>query len=240
MSINTQAPAPRLGGFGMDVHSVFYTIQGEGPYAGRPAVFVRLYGCNLQCPLCDTDYTSEKITWPPQHHQELAAYIIDHFEAPTAPLVVITGGEPLRQAGIVRLVVALQKKGCLVQIETNGTLAFPDAHDPYTDIDWDRLMIVCSPKTGRVHNKLKPLVLAYKYVLSANSVDTTDGLPKTALDHPAGPILARPHEGFPRNFVYLQPCDPDPQGENLQACIRSCYEFGYTLCIQQHKIIGVP
>ena len=236
MFFNMQKPAPRYEGFGLEVHSTFYTFQGEGPYAGRPAVFVRLYGCNLQCPLCDTDYTSTRKKWLPEL---LAAHCVDHlFLAPTNALVVITGGEPLRQ-NIMRFVGALQRRNCTVQIETNGTLPLPD-HDQSDGVVLEDLKIVCSPKTGRVNKKLRPSVSAYKYVLSANSIDTTDGLPLTALDHPASPRLARPQKGFPLNRVYLQPCDPDPEGLNLKACIESCYKYGYTLCIQQHKIIGVP
>ena len=233
-----QAPAPRSEGFGLEVHSVFYTIQGEGPYAGMPAVFVRLYGCNLQCPLCDTDYTSERLEWAAYN---LATYIVSLYKAPTDPLVVITGGEPLRQY-LRPLVTELLVRRCTVQIETNGTLPLEKhmAGSFHYTMDWHDVTIICSPKTGQVNKKLRPFVSAYKYVLSADAVDTTDGLPITALDHPASPRLARPPEDFPRDRVYLQPCDPDPESLNLEACIKSCYEHGYTLCIQQHKIIGVP
>ena len=44
----------------LEVHSIFYTLQGEGPFCGSPAIFIRLAGCNLQCPGCDTDYTSKR------------------------------------------------------------------------------------------------------------------------------------------------------------------------------------
>lgn len=236
MILNMQAPAPHDGGLGLEVHSVFYTIQGEGPYTGRPAVFVRLYGCNLQCPLCDTDYTSKRTRWIPQL---LAFHCAEHlFKAPTNPLIVITGGEPLRQ-NIMSFIGILQKLNCTVQIETNGTLPLPQ-HNSADHVNLVNLKVVCAPKTGRVNKKLKPFIWAYKYVLAADSIDATDGLPLTALNHPAKPMLARPHEGFPVNRVYLQPLDPDPEGLNLKACIKSCYEHGYTLCIQQHKIIGVP
>src|SRR3954467_9071958 len=51
----------RSDGNSLSIHSIFYTLQGEGPYSGCPAVFMRLAGCNLQCPGCDTDYTSGQI-----------------------------------------------------------------------------------------------------------------------------------------------------------------------------------
>jgi len=59
LSINQQKPEPRAKGDGsiLDFHSMFFTIQGEGPFAGHRSIFVRLAGCNLQCPGCDTEYT---------------------------------------------------------------------------------------------------------------------------------------------------------------------------------------
>ncbi len=64
--------------------------------------------------------------------------------------------------------------------------------------------------------RLQQGYVAYKYVLSADSMDTTDGLPLTALDHPASPRLARPPKDFARSVVYLQPCDPDPDSGQHQ------------------------
>ncbi len=234
---NRQKPTPRIHEeFGaLYVHSIFYTIQGEGPFAGRPAVFVRLYGCNLQCPGCDTDYTSQRFHWYPE---PLARRIVSNFKAPTSPLVILTGGEPLRQ-DIMPLVGALQKAGCVVQVETNGTLPLPKRRANDT-AQLTSIQIVCSPKTGRVNKMLERFITAYKYVVTADQVSKEDGLPLTALGYPAHPILARPREGFPTEQIYVQPVDPDPDGTNLKACIESCYKFGYTLCLQQHKIIGVP
>ena len=75
----------------LDVHSIFYTIQGEGPFTGCPAVFVRLAGCNLKCPGCDTDYTSNRT---PMTAEQILNKILEL--ASPATLVVITGGEPFR------------------------------------------------------------------------------------------------------------------------------------------------
>ena len=94
--VNLQTPTPRkfVGSGVLEVHSIFYTIQGEGPLAGRPSVFVRLNDCNLQCPGCDTEYTDLRRSWDPY---ELAHYVRSKYLAPSEPLIVLTGGEPLRQ-----------------------------------------------------------------------------------------------------------------------------------------------
>lgn len=214
----------------LDVHSVFYTIQGEGPFAGRPAVFVRLAGCNLQCPLCDTDYTNERRRCGPKGLLELIDEI--NFKA---SLVVITGGEPFRQ-NITPAVEVLLDAGYVVQIETNGTLYLPGF--PY-----DEVSIVCSPKAGTINRQLadhRGAINALKYVLQADSV-AFDGLPLLALAHPASPSVARPPEGF-SGVVYVQPADEkdDAKNEaNLEAAVRSCFDNDYTLGIQIHKLIGV-
>src|SRR6202012_6048960 len=58
----------------VDVHSIFKTIQGEGPYCGERALFIRLYGCNLRCPGCDTEYTATRNSMTP-------AEIVNHVSA---------------------------------------------------------------------------------------------------------------------------------------------------------------
>lgn len=219
----------------LEVHSIFYTIQGEGPFAGQPAVFVRLAGCNLQCPGCDTDYTSKRET---MLAQDVLIHVRDAWSVsdPTLlnmPLVVITGGEPFRQ-DIGKLVRLLVSKGYRVQIETNGTLYRPD-------LPYDSITVVCSPKSGAINPNLLLRIDAFKYVMEATSVDWNDGLPRRALGHSAVPQLARPPAGNTKP-IYLQPMDAqDPRVNelNLQACISSCMKFGHTLQIQIHKIINM-
>ena len=128
----------RDGGASLWVQEVFATLQGEGPFAGEPAVFVRLAGCNLRCFWCDTEFESS--SWHPSMEELVER--IESTRAPHCDLVVLTGGEPLRQ-DVSLLIDALLGRGHRVQIETNGTL--------WVDLPEDeRLTVVCSPKTTRL------------------------------------------------------------------------------------------
>lgn len=236
---NTQTPEPRIKGDGdvLDVHSIFYTIQGEGPFAGRTAVFIRLAGCNLQCPGCDTEYTEGRkivsIDWI--QGAVLAAWI---NVTKVRPLVVITGGEPLRQP-IGWLCDGLCARGYDVQIESNGVFA-PDSVLEARLLSRE-VMLTISPKTTRVHPRSAELATAFKYVLDMGSVDPRDGLPVKALDHPASTGVARPPKGF-LGEIYLNPFDtkdPAHNAANLGAVVKSCLKFGYRCGIQLHKLIGV-
>lgn len=237
--MNTQPIEKRVvfGGT-LAVHSIFKTIQGEGPFAGHKAIFVRLAGCNLQCPVCDTDYTSTVQNLTPKEIKDAVAFC---SKEPT--LVVITGGEPFRQ-DISWLVHTLLTFGYTVQIETNGTLAPPPGFNAMVSTDTNKVnmcFIVCSPKTGKVNKQLQPLICAYKYVMAHDSVADFDGLPLLALDHTAEPFVARPPTSF-KGPIYLQPCDDKDNSINelnLQACVESVLEHGYILQLQIHKLIGV-
>ena len=94
MEVNTQ-PREKLdhrSDGSLEVHHIWKTIQGEGPLAGSPAVFVRLAGCTLQCSFCDTDYTSKRVRQEPE---EILAGI--KAIGGGCNTVVLTGGEPFRQ-----------------------------------------------------------------------------------------------------------------------------------------------
>ena len=135
------------------VKEIFYTLQGEGAQAGRPAVFCRFAGCNLwsglerdrasaTCKFCDTDFvgTDGEGGGKFASADELADAIAAKLP-PSAPrayrFVVCTGGEPLLQLDQA-LVEALHLRGFEIAVETNGTLA------PPLGIDW----LCVSPKAG--------------------------------------------------------------------------------------------
>ena len=235
--LNEQRPEkPAIGdGASLQVNSIFYTIQGEGPFAGEPAVFIRLAGCNLQCPLCDTEYTGRNTfhirTISQLVSEKYAAVAEGAFYKGKRPLVVITGGEPFRQK-LRPLIAELWAKGFQVQIETNGTL--------FQELDWSLVTVICSPKTGKINEQLEPHIAAYKYVIKKGDMDPDDGLPLSALDHPNSGKLAKP--AFKDRVIYIQPADEKDitrnRNNNSQA-VESCMRFGHTLGYQIHKSIGV-
>lgn len=214
----------------LEVNSIFYTIQGEGLLAGSPAVFVRLAGCNLQCPSCDTEYTNrEEMTV-----FEVADKVQQLFLEYTCPnllmrkLVVITGGEPFRQ-NLKPITNDLISLGYMVQIETNGTL--------YQELN-PNIMIMCSPKTGQINRQMVERADAFKYVIDSANVDK-DGLPLQTLGHPnSGCVFKAPLH----KIMFIQPADSknDIANQfNLAAAKESVMKFNRVLCIQIHKIIGV-
>jgi 7-carboxy-7-deazaguanine synthase len=113
------------------VAETFFSIQGEGPTAGLPAVFVRLQGCSVGCEWCDTKYS-----WDPGggHEVDLPDLVAEATAYPCRR-AVITGGEPLESPLFVPLAVALRERGFTVEVETSGTLQPPLGADP--GIQWN-------------------------------------------------------------------------------------------------------
>jgi 7-carboxy-7-deazaguanine synthase len=107
---------------------IFYSVQGEGPNLGYPAVFLRLAQCNLKCRWCDTRYTWDNPPSGPQTHSiEMSGAAIEkEILKYGRRYLVVTGGEPLlQQEGLIPLLESLKKQGFFLEIETNGTL-LPD------------------------------------------------------------------------------------------------------------------
>lgn len=199
------------------VHSIFNTLQGEGPFCGWPATFVRLAGCNLQCAWCDTEYTTREL---------MPVSSIAH--KCMSSLVVVTGGEPLRQ-NIVPLVRALAYRGRIVQIETNGTIF---------DEELDKLgpVFVVSPKTRSIDKRFLP------WYHKCNSM--------VYLKQVFGPAFpSQPHDKggqfvYPPGFEpdYIMPLETD--NEETDKVIRNnaakyCIEKQIKLSIRLHKLVNI-
>jgi 7-carboxy-7-deazaguanine synthase len=98
----------------LTVNEIFYSIQGESTYAGRPCVFVRLTACDLRCSWCDTAYAFH------EGRKRTLDDVLAEVERFDCPLVEVTGGEPLLQEEVYPLMHALVERGRTVLIETGG------------------------------------------------------------------------------------------------------------------------
>lgn len=206
------------------VKEIFYTLQGEGANAGRPAVFCRFAGCNLWsgreedrakavCQFCDTDFVGTYGDGGGKFAQAqlLAATIESHWPAKTSNrrFVVLTGGEPLLQVD-AELVDALHALGFNIAVETNGTV------QPPSGIDW----LCVSPKAG-----------AELVVRSGQELKLV--FPQAG---------AEPHRFVDLSFenFYLQPMDGPARTENTAAAIAFCQANPqWNLSVQTHKVIGI-
>ncbi|MCM1348211.1 MAG: 7-carboxy-7-deazaguanine synthase QueE [Firmicutes bacterium] len=113
----------------MKINEIFYSLQGEGHFAGTPAVFVRFAGCNLKCPFCDTNHSAVK--------EMTCQEILEEINRYEARRVILTGGEPTLQL-TAEFINALHRAGYLINVESNGTRKLP------AKVDW----LVVSPKEG--------------------------------------------------------------------------------------------
>ncbi len=143
----------------LDVAEIFASLQGEGPFMGQPAVFVRLAGCLPPfCPWCDTPHALGGGT------AMSPAAVLEAVVRHPHRLVVITGGEPFRQwrSGLAELADMLAGAGRTLQYETSGKAGIPEGH---------RGVVVCSPKPGVVPEGISPhaLYLAPEFVARADA-----------------------------------------------------------------------
>ena len=207
----------------LDVQEIFPTLQGEGPFVGRPSIFLRLGGCNLACNFCDTEFESFKEMSIERIMLEIKNLSKNKNGKISHKLVVITGGEPFRQP-IEQIVEKCLESGYDVQIETNGTI--------FREIN-PKASIICSPKTtngkyAALHPELLPRITALKFILSKNQADY-----KTVAE------IGQTQNQIP---VYVQPMDEYDETknqENIEYAREYAENHGYYLSLQTHKILNI-
>ncbi|MBT4213451.1 7-carboxy-7-deazaguanine synthase [Porticoccaceae bacterium] len=208
------------------VKEIFYSLQGEGAHAGRPAIFCRFTGCNLWsgqekhradavCQFCDTDFvgTDGDGGGSFKNAVALAKAVVSYWPESITdiihPYVICTGGEPLLQLD-KDLIEAFHNEGVEVAIETNGTIPVPEG------IDW----VCVSPKSG-----------------STVVVEQGDEIK-----------LVYPQEGHqPSDFVhlnfehfFLQPMFDEDENGHVKETIEYCLTHPrWSLSLQSHKLLGL-
>lgn len=210
-------------GSNLEIQEIFPTFQGEGPYTGFPAVFIRLGGCNLACNFCDTEFDSFQTKSLEEIIKKTLELAKDSSGKITRKLVVITGGEPFRQP-IEKLCDDLVKLDFLVQIETNGTL--------YREIP-DAVKIICSPKNqGQGYFPLRDDLLkrlqALKFIISAHDKNY-NFLPDVGQNKYQIPVYLQPMDEY----------DPLKNRSNQELVVKLAAENGCRISIQTHKILGI-
>ena len=220
---NPLRPPEKGDGSILQMQEIFPTLQGEGPMAGWPSVFLRLGGCNLACSFCDTEFESFQAMPLADVLQEVRALAQNSEDKRVRELVVITGGEPLRQ-NIVPLCEALLADGFAVQIETNGTLwrPLPEA-----------VHVICSPKAGKGgYAPLREDVLARADALKFI----------VAVDDPLYATVPEVGQQAFKTPVYVQPMDEqhaEKNQRNLLHALQLAETQGYRLSLQTHKLLGI-
>ena len=196
----------------LEINEIFDSFQGEALYSGFPATFIRLAKCNLKCNFCDTEF---------EDYQTLD--VNDITKKVKNKLVIITGGEPMRQ-NIIPLCQKLLEKNHLVQIETNGTL-FLDLPD---DVE-----ICCSPKisNGKYHDirpDLLPKITFFKFLIS-NFQNDYNQIPNLGIEKYNIPIYLQPIDEY----------DKKKNQENRKLALKLAKKHGLRLSLQTHKIWNI-
>lgn len=197
------------------INEIFYSIQGEGYWTGRPAVFVRFSRCNLWtgreqdranaiCTFCDTNF-APYTTWT---GEEILAAAREYWPGGGDPMVIFTGGEPLLQLD-GNLTLRFLEAGWYTALETNGTLPLDFG------IDW----VCVSPKTPKIR---------------------VEGADELKLVYPQERITPELFTDLDIPHFWLSPMD----GPNLAANTKSAIDYclanpQWRLNTQLHKTIGV-
>ena len=242
------------------VTSIFSTIQGEGPFVGKPAIFLRLAGCNrgrkqgMGCSFCDTNFklSEGKIMTFSQILEKIRSL-------PLASLLVITGGEPFLQKNIVRfLATVLETWTWLshVQIESNGDCGPEELKYLSQVIDDSSIefKVVVSPKAEKsftpFHKNLATLPLSFKFLISGDPESPyydTPPLSYWSKGVKAPEIYLSPLTSYHRSVLPGEIASAWSPGlinveeteRNYARAVELCFRHGFRLSLQTHLFLGV-
>lgn len=206
------------------VKEIYYTLQGEGAHAGRPAVFCRFSGCNLWsgreedrstaiCRFCDTDFRGTDGPLGGKYQADDLAKVIQSCwpaDSAVVPYIVCTGGEPLLQLD-QELLDVFHHYGFIVAVETNGTVMPPEG------LDW----ICMSPKAN-------------------TEIFLTKG-DELKLVYPQEGAEPEKFADFEFKYFFLQPMDGPDIAYNTRQSIAYCLAHPqWHISVQTHKMLQIP
>lgn len=243
----------------LSITTAFRTIQGEGPYQGRVAVFLRLAGCNYGlktdfCKFCDTSFQFDM--GQVLSVEEVLSLLLGLEGYRKTDILVVTGGEPTLQPALLGLLSKAwaNRNFAAIQIETNGTQPYffeqAEAMDATKFINF-----VVSPKANErlgkypmVHPKVKWWASCFKFVVSADPESTHHTVPLWALDaSDAGKVIMvspmavykKPYEGEVSSIWDTELIDHEATAANYQYAAQYALENNLRLTIQMHLMTAV-
>jgi|LGVF01.1.fsa_nt_gb organic radical activating enzyme len=210
------------------IDEIFGSIQTEGPFSGNPAIFVRLFGCSLNCGFCDTPQEDEAKKMKVKEIVMRVESIADDYDnGANTNLVVITGGEPFLY-NMGPLVGELLAKKFWVQFETSGSVAPKGLTLPMEGV-----RIITSPKTAKIDKQIEKNTLAFKYVVDVKHCSKKDGLPEGVYrpkEKDSGRVMVSP------KFVEKSKQKTE---DNIANAVKVCKRYGYWFTLQYHKLINI-
>lgn len=201
------------------VVELFESVQGEGANAGLPVVFLRLGGCNLACPWCDTDSSIVEMLDMETILNRLSAFLVRRL--------IVTGGEPLIHPSLDRLLAHLKKAGYWIALETNGLI------EPSPSLRQKLDYISASPKAYAATDYLES-----RMIRQADEV-------RIVVDGDVFDFCKRMRHQIPATRYFLSPCTRKGKmnvAETLELLKRlnaDEHESPWRLSLQLHKLIGI-
>ncbi len=216
----------------MNVLEIYASIQGEGPWTGLPYIFLRLAGCNLQCPWCDTKYSLSPVSGTDMSVTE----VVDKIKELGFPRVCITGGEPLLQSGEVMDVIK-RLPSISFSIETNGSESvdqFMNYWNVIVDMDF-KCPSAIQQNWGFDGDYVE---LARKNLSKLRHIDTVKFVISNREDYEFAKSIATTLSVYRTPIVIFSPVDASPKlAQNIVRWMLEDRLHDVRLGIQVHKVI---